>query len=128
MRFKIKTLVDITETNAPRGTDSLLVKQQQNFNSFYNVIGLRTNPINFVVTVEEEDTSKFGSIYKGKQKVWTAEFEVEAEDSTSVEIMENDFDLVPVLDNLTETVKEQKMFITHSNPKKTNIILKRLDK
>ncbi|MEK9894754.1 MAG: hypothetical protein VW454_07305 [Pelagibacteraceae bacterium] len=38
MRFKVKTLVDVTETNAPRGTDDLLVKQQQNFNTFYNVI------------------------------------------------------------------------------------------
>ena len=128
MRFRIKTLVDITQTNAPRGTDPLLVKQQQNFNSFYNVIGLRTNPTDFDITCEETAVSGFGSFYKGKHKVWTVEFVVEAEDSTSVDIMQSDFDLVPILNNLTETAKEQKMFITQSNPKKTNILFERIDK
>lgn len=128
MRFRIKTLVDITQTNAPRGTDPLLVKQQQNFNSFYNVIGLRTNPTDFDITCEETAVSSFGSFYKGKHKVWTVEFVVEAEDSTSVDIMQSDFDLVPILNNLTETAKEQKMFITQSNPKKTNILFERIDK
>jgi len=128
MRFKIQTLVDVTQTNAPRGTDPLLVKQQQNFNSFYNVIGLRTNPTEFIVACNEKSVSDFGSFYKGKHKVWTVEFVVEAEDSTSISIMQSDFDLVPVLNNLTETAKEQKMFITHSNPNKTNILFERIDK
>lgn len=127
MRFRIKTLVDITETNAPRGTDPLMVKQQQNFNSFYNVIGLRTNPTDFVIEVKESNDKDFGSDYKGKHNVWTAEFFVEAEGSTSEEIMTDDFDLVPVLSGLTETAENQKMFFS-KDPKKTNIIIERLDK
>ena len=43
MRFKIKTLVDITETRDRKGEDDVLYGQQQNFMTLLNTLGLRTN-------------------------------------------------------------------------------------
>jgi hypothetical protein len=130
MRFKVKTLVDVTETNAPRGTDDLLVKQQQNFNTFYNVIGLRTNPTEFEQKNSKLDISKlgFGKNYKGTHRVWEIDFLVEAEGSTNIKLMEEDFDLIPILGNLQETIKNCKMFITRSDSQNTNIIFEQIDK
>ena len=131
MIFKAYTLVDITQTNARRHDAPLLVNQQANFNTFYNTVGLRTNPTDFKVTVEEckltELEKKFGTNFKGKQKVWTAEFYVEAEESTSVELLDADFDLVPVITNLNETAKLDKgIFITQSNHGRRNIFFERV--
>jgi hypothetical protein len=131
MRFIIKTLVDVTQTRASRGSDHLEVKQQANFNTMYNVIGLRTNPTEFTVRSSSEDVTGlgFGSKYKGKHLVWTVEFVVEADDSTSIDLMTQDFDIVPVIIDLTETIKLDKgLFITSSESTKTNIIFERIDK
>ena len=131
MRFEIKTLVDVTETNARKGQDKKLVNQQDNFNTLYNTIGLRTNPTEIVVSVNEELITKlgFGTSYKGKHKIWTVEFFVEAEASTSVELMQDDFELVPVISNLDETAKlDKSMFITSANNTLTNIIFNQIDK
>lgn len=131
MKFQIRTLVDITETGVRKGADPRKVDQQANYNTLYNTIGLRTNPTEFVVTSEVMDVKGlgFGSAYKGPQKVWTVEFFVEAEDSTSVDFMKNDFDLVPIITELDETAKLDKgLFITSSDPKKSNIIFERTDK
>lgn len=131
MRFEIKTLVDVTETNARKGQDKKLVNQQDNFNTLYNTIGLRTNPTEIVVSVNEELITKlgFGTSYKGKHKIWTVEFFVEAEASTSVELMQDDFELVPIISNLDETAKlDKSMFITSANNTLTNIIFNQIDK
>jgi hypothetical protein len=131
MRFIIKTLVDVTETRASKGNDHLEVKQQANFNTMSNTVGLRTNPIDVTVRSSLEDLANlgFGSKYKGKHLVWTVEFIVEADDSTSVDLMKQDFDIVPIILDLTETVKLDKgLFITSSESTKTNIIFERIDK
>ena len=44
MRFTIHTLVDITETHARRGDDPKQHRQQQNFLTVLQTIGLRVNP------------------------------------------------------------------------------------
>lgn len=131
MRFRIKTLVDVTETNARKGQDPIQVDQQANFNTLYNAVGLRTNPTEFKVTSETEDLKGqgFGSNYKGKQRVWTIEFYVEADQSTSVEFMNADFDLIPIITGLTETaILDKGLFITLSNHGRTNIVFERIDK
>lgn len=131
MRFQIKTLVDVTETNARKGQDLLEFNQQANFNTLYNTIGLRTNPTDFKITVEHVDLKNlgFGSNYKGKHNVWTVGFYVEADQSTSVEFMNADFDLIPIITGLTETANLDKgLFITHSNHGRTNIIFEQIDK
>lgn len=131
MRFQIKTLVDVTETNARKGQDPLEFNQQANFNTLYNTIGLRTNPTDFKITVEHVDLKSlgFGSNYKGKHNVWTIEFYVEADQSTSVEFMNADFDLIPIITGLTETaILDKGLFITLSNHGRTNIVFERIDK
>ena len=131
MKFRIYTLVDVTETRAARGTDPFLMQQQQNFNTLYNCVGLRTNPTDFIVTSEKTSLSKFnfGSSFKNSQKVWTVDFTVEAEESTNVDFMQSDFNLVPFISNLNETVKfKDNIFITSRNDSLCNIIFNRIDK
>jgi len=54
MRFKIQTLVDVSQTFARKGVDDQKsIKQQANFNTLYNVIGLRSNPTEFEVGVNK---------------------------------------------------------------------------
>jgi len=129
MKFQIKTLVDVTETNARKGQEKKLVNQQDNFNTLYNTIGLRTNPSDFNISIETETCKDFGSKYKGKHKVWTINFFVEAEASTSVDFMIDDFEYVPIILGLEETfVSDKNMFITSKNPTLTNIIFYQSDK
>jgi hypothetical protein len=129
MKFKIKTLIDITETRARKGDDPLLAKQQANFMTLYNTIGLRTNATDFKLDVKKEDVSKlFGSSFKGKKTVWTAEFYVEAEDSLSVDMMLDDFDLVPFITDLTEDSTFSSSVFRTQDPAHTNIIFEQLDK
>ena len=60
MKFRIKTLIDITETRARKGDDPQLTKQQANFMTLYNTIGLRTNATDFYIKISKED-AKFDS-------------------------------------------------------------------
>lgn len=80
-----------------------------------NTIGLRVNP-----TIESDPfittDNKFGN-----NDVWQLDFEVEFEDALTVEMMVNDFMLVPFITGLSETETfEQAVFITKG--KNTNII------
>jgi hypothetical protein len=130
MKFTIHTLIDVTKTDVRRHEHPKLVNQQANFNTLYNTIGLRTNPINFIVTQELTALNKynFGSKYKNKQRVWTVEFEVEAEYSTAEDLMQTDFDMVPFIAGLDETINlENKMFVT-SDEIFTNILFLQTDK
>lgn len=131
MRFKLHTLVDVTPTNARRGQEALLQNQQANFNTIVNTIGLRTNASEYNVSVEKQDIKKFnfGSNYTGKHNVWTVEFFVEAQDSTNLKFMNEDFDLVPIITGLNETANLDKdMFVTLSNHGRTNIFFEKIDK
>jgi hypothetical protein len=128
MKFRIKTLVDVTETQARKGDDPQLAKQQANFMTLYNTIGLRTNATDFDITVSKEGAKIFGSNFKGKKSVWTVEFYVEAEASLSVDMMLNDFDLVPFIADLTEDSKFSSSVFRTQDSVNTNIIFEQLDK
>jgi len=129
MNFRIKTLIDVTQTNARRGQDKKLVNQQDNFNTLYNTIGLRSNPTNFIISVNKETCEEFGTVYKNKHNVWTVDFFIEAENSTSIDFMVNDFEYVPVIFGLDETISTDKnMFITYKNTALSNIIFYEIDK
>ena len=83
MKFKIDTLIDITETNARRqDNDKFAYKQQANFQTLLQTIGLRCN-INYdkSPTFNELNITKllFGDKYIGKQKMWTFCFDIEYE-------------------------------------------------
>lgn len=129
MKFKLYTLVDITETRARRGEDPKLMRQQQNFLTVLQTIGLRVNPTYIKApNVEKIVPSEVGldNSYKTKQKIWNFVFDIEYEDALSVEILINDFNLVPVITGLDETVKfKNDVFISQNTNK--NITFLALD-
>lgn len=131
MRFRLYTLVDITETGARRGDDPKAARQQQNFLTVLQTIGLRVNPTYTRSPQILEDTPSrlgLGKNYKNKQRVWQFNFEIEFEGALDVDILNTDFNLIPVIDGLDETVKfDNSVFITQ-NPQKSNIIFEIDDK
>lgn len=125
MRFEVKTLVDITPTHARFNKSDTKWHQQQNFMTFLQTIELRVNLIVEKEPVVEELDLKdleFGSNYKGKQNVWTFKFIIEYQDAIDVKTLENDFDLIPIIINLDETVKLKNAVISTKDNKTKNTI------
>jgi hypothetical protein len=102
MRIKLTTLVDITETGIRRGTDKVAVGQQNNYDTLVQVIGLRANPDDITVEKHEGTVPALG--YKGKQAYWEFTFQV-PDGSLTITDLQNDFALVPFVNELTETAK-----------------------
>ena len=130
-KFRLTTLVDITETGARRGEDPLAYRQQQNFLTVLQTIGLRTN-IEYTsgptcITAVPKEKS-LGSDYKGQQTIWQFEFTSPAPDSLTLDMLNNDFNLIPIITNLAETAKfKNSVFITQK-PKISNTNFELLDK
>jgi len=124
MRFIIHTLVDITETGARRGEDPKQFRQQQNFLTVMQTIGLRVNPT-YVKAPEvvKEVPSKLGlgTSYKTKQSVWKYVFDMEYESALDIETLVNDFDLIPIITQLDETAKFENAHFITKNTALTNI-------
>ena len=124
MRFTIHTLVDITETGARRGEDPKQFRQQQNFLTVMQTIGLRVNPT-YVKAPEvvKEVPSKLGlgTSYKTKQSVWKYVFDMEYEGALDIETLVNDFDLIPIITQLDETAKFENAHFITKNTALTNI-------
>lgn len=115
MRFEVYTLVDITCTGARKGEDQKLYKQQQNYLTVLNTIGLRVNPIvkKDPKIVTEHPT--FGKMYDNVKNVWLLEFEIDY-GATDINLLKNDFTLVPFHSDLDETtVFENNIFITNDD-------------
>ena len=129
MKFTLETLVDITQTDARRTDgDTQAYHQQQNFLSILQTIGLRVNVNVTKKPVCEEKTIKgFGSNFTGKQKVWTLPFEIEFEDAVSLQMLKDDFNLVPVITGLTESAQINKSVFRTKDSKDRNIIFKLVD-
>jgi len=124
MQFRVQTLIDITQTNARRGEDPYQIKQQQNFLTLVQTIGLRVNPyfdIKPEITNTVIDNYGFGKDYKGKHKMWTFYFETEYEQGLTEEMLCDDFDIVPVITGLDETISNGSAFIS-KNEQSKNII------
>ena len=124
MRFIIHTLVDITETGARRGEDPKQFRQQQNFLTVMQTIGLRVNPT-YVKAPEvvKEVPSKLGlgTSYKTKQSVWKYVFDMEYDGALDIETLVNDFDLIPIITQLDETAKFENAHFITKNTALTNI-------
>src|SRR5210317_1927698 len=108
MKFRLQTLVDITETHARRqSNDKFAYKQEANFQTVLQTVGLRVNisytnsPTFDEVTVEKIG---LGDKYIGKQMLWNFEFEVEYEGALTLEMLISDFDLIPIITGLNETI------------------------
>ena len=129
MQIVIHTLIDITNTNARKGDDSYAYKQQQNYMTLVQTIGLRSNfeiisPVS-IQKVEVDD--KFGSKYKGKHNVWTMEIQFDSQGTDNIEILQEDIDLVPIITDLDETSKNPSKLFRTTDKKETNIIFKVVD-
>jgi hypothetical protein len=124
MRFVIHTLVDITETGSRRGEDPKQYRQQQNFLTVMQTIGLRVNP-EYVSppTIISEVPSKLelGTSYKTKQSVWKYVFDMEFDGALDIETLVNDFNLIPIITDLDETAKFENAHFLTKNTALTNI-------
>ena len=112
MKFRIQTLIDITETRARRQSeDKFAYKQEANFQTVLQTIGMRVNiEYQNSPTFEEVSVGKmlFDDKYKGKQMLWTFDFDIEYEDALTLEMLEGDFDLIPIITGLNETIELNK--------------------
>ena len=124
MKFKLTTIIDITQTLARRGDNKKLVNQQANYNTMIQTIGLRVNinPNSCKVEVANIKGLGFGDTFKGKQRYWEFTFDVEAEDALTLDMLATDFDLVPVITNLDETTLFGTKVFRTKQPNDTNIV------
>lgn len=109
------TLVDITDTGIYRqnSDNSLERNQQRNWETVLQIIGLRIQPINIkpprhpqIVPMSKH---QFGSFYRGSQQCWKFAFYVETPSALGshehpIEFLEQDFDKIPIITGLSETI------------------------
>ena len=126
--LKVYTLIDITETKSYRSADQKLNHQQANFMTFIQTLMLTMNFFyDKAPTLIECDEKKlkelgFGSDYKGSHNVWCLEARVdEGRQVPDVETLQNNFDLVPVIPNLNETILINNNVFRAKDKKATNI-------
>ena len=124
-RFELTTLVDITKTNARRGEDKLAYGQQQNYMSMIQTLGLRTNVEVSDPVFKKQKATGFGSDYSNKNlNVWRCIVTVEQDESHSVDMMEIDFVMVPIVHKLNENANLGNALFCTSDAKKCNILFK----
>jgi len=108
MKYQVQTVIDITQTDARRINEGLAYKQQLNFSSIIQTIGLRSN-LEYVNPPRMEHVGigrmGFGENYKGRQNVWTFLFDIPYGGKIEISTLDKDFDLIPVITGLKETVE-----------------------
>ena len=126
--LKVYTLIDITETKSYRSADQKLNHQQANFMTFIQTLMLTMNffydKAPTLIECDEKKLSElgFGSDYKGSHNVWCLEARVdEGRQVPDVETLQNNFDLVPVIPNLNETILINNNVFRAKDKKSTNI-------
>lgn len=128
MKFQLITLIDITNTGARKGDDERLQRQQQNYLTTTQTISLRSNPIIENKSYMKKESIKdmgFGSAYKGLQNLWFLNFEFES-DSHSLNFLLKDFDLVPIITDLDESVRLDIQAFLTNDVKFKNIVFKEI--
>lgn len=113
MRYRLYTLVDITETGQYRNEpDKMMARcQQQNFNTVTQTIGMRANvyydnPPKIINDVPK----KFNMDGDEESSIWVFDWDVELEfafrdGDDELAFLKNDFNLVPYIADLKETIK-----------------------
>jgi hypothetical protein len=125
MKFQLHTLVDITCTGARRGDDHRLIKQQQNYLTVIQTIGIRANPeILKPPTFGPTNINRmgFGSAYRGVRMIWSLEFGFGLNQTHSLEQLLTDFDFVPVIGDLTENTRMEDWVFRTRDAKHRNIV------
>lgn len=123
MRFKLETLVDMSETGEHRGVDQKKCSQQANYNTVIQTLGLRSNivPVSLKKRLVDLKYTELGNAYSGTHLAWVFVFDVES-GGNSIVFMNRDFSLVPIITGLDETViLNTNMFVTQ-NAKWRNIV------
>jgi hypothetical protein len=121
-KFDIYTLVDITNTGAKRNEDGFAYKQHQNFLTIQQTIGLRVNIIMESDPQIVDEYPNFGTDFDGEQKVWKVPVEIEYESALTIDMLNEDFQLVPFITGLTETAQFINAVFDPVDDKKRNII------
>ena len=103
-RIHLYTLVDITCTNARRTQDAFKYQQHQNYQSVVQVLSLRGNPIidSIPKVITPEDIA-FGKAY-APLHIWKLTFEIGYASSITMDSLIEDFNYIPIIDNLKESV------------------------
>lgn len=108
-RYKLITFVDITRSQPSKDeTDSLKIRQQSNFNSLVQAIGLRSN-IEWNRDPKKSD-GRLPEGIEGKAVHWIWEFDCEREDvflkdNDPTALLKEDLHGVPVVDNLENSIE-----------------------
>ncbi|MCX7592442.1 MAG: hypothetical protein N2235_01535 [Fischerella sp.] len=129
--YQVFTLVDITETKVYHTTNSqdkdIKRNQQRNWDTVVQILGLRCQVFDLTTPTAELSDIKnlfFGSDFSGIQKVWSFTFGVDRPDIfrsnnyNPTGALFLDFDNVPIITGLTETVNFKiPVFRCHSTQK-----------
>ena len=130
-RYSVYTLIDVTSTNVLSNNSSEIRgrNQQRNWETAQQIIGLRTQATIVAVPASPRmvymDAHHFGAYYTGQHQCWKFIFEVEQQDvfggiDDPVKLLRIDFDSVPIIKNLEETVDlPDAMFYTEGLLKNT---------
>lgn len=129
MRYEVYTLIDVTETQARFDKNNPDWHRQQNYMTFLQTVGLRANPVIDRGPKPKRMNIKdlgFGTSYKGQHNVWQFEFELDFA-TIDYNVLVDDFDLVPVITGLDETVKLANSAFETKNPERINLVFKCVD-
>jgi len=133
MRYKILSLLDITKTMArrTRSAEDKPANQYANYMTFENSLQLRSN-VSIVsgpkAEIQDITNFKFGENYVGEHMVWTTVIELDFPDAVKQEFFEEDFDLIPMVIGLDETIKIKTGAYRTMDPEHTNILfIKQID-
>ena len=134
MKFRALSLLDITKTGVSRNKladDQKRVAQFANYMTVENCLQLRTNiKILTVPKGRKMDISnyKFGVNYRGEQMVWEFIFEPETPEAINVKTLNEDFNLIPMLTQLDETINiSNGVYITDDEDHTNLLFIKQLD-
>lgn len=133
MRYKLYTTVDITNTGqfrAEHGKEHLHWKEQ-NFQTVLQTIGIRANLVDF----SKPDQLKIGGKVVGFEteeliNAWRFDFETERDflfevDGDQVEGLREDFEMVPFISGLDESMSQNYDVFVTSGPARNIVFFKR---
>lgn len=113
-KYTIYTLVDITNSGVitPK-SDHIGFHQEQNLNTFLQILGLRTQVLTYKIDVKQRaklEKYNFGSSFNKTSSVWSLTFVPEAtfswqKDGNPTKLLYEDFNHMPIHTGLQEKAK-----------------------
>ncbi len=134
MKFKALSLIDITKTGISRNTnseDKTDIAQFANYMTVENCLQLRSN-IKIITKpkgkIMDISNLKFGDNYRGEQMVWEFTFEPETPEAVNINTLKEDFNLIPMLTGLDETINiTNGVYITEDEDYTNLLFIKQID-